>query len=561
MRKFLCFLMMSFIALIQLPSYVAAGEIDYSKPFPLSLLEYPISDSPFDPWIILDVDNIQVNSDNTTQVQNEEMVCINPTNTANAVAVWRDFRLGYRRVGVGYTFDGGQTWSDVLFDVPYRPRASDPVLTVDDDGNYYACTLEYEGTFDEPSGLYVRKSTDGGMSWSEPVIAIDSVEGVFEDKQWITLDRSSGPTNGNIYISWTRFGDITEILLVSSTDGGETYSDPVYVSDEAGVQWSVPTVGAGGEVFVAWLQFYYPTRGIFLDVSTDQGQTFGQDQLIVPTTVSQDHINGEILVIAYPALNSDVSLLSPYLGNLYIAYMDENVTDMDIFFMKSEDNGATWSEPIRLNDDPEHNGADQFHPWITVDETGVIHAIFYDRRLDSRNRLFDLYYTRSGDAGETWLPNERITTVSSNPGDARLAGLIGEYIGLDAWQGEVQMVWTDTRNGNQDVFSGRMSPTGIEDDVVSVPDRLRLQTPYPNPFNASVGVSFQSSEEASVKLEIVDILGRKTAMLFDGICRTGINRFVWDGTDMAGGEVASGTYFVRMSGPDGVQVKKAVLLR
>ncbi len=50
-------------------------------------------------------------------------------------------------------------------------------------------------------------------------------------------------------------------------------------------------------------------------------------------------------------------------------------------------------------------------------------------------------------------------------------------------------------------------------------------------------------------------------MLFDGVCQTGINRFVWDGTDMTGGEVASGTYFVRMSGLDGVQVKKAVLLR
>ena len=561
MRKFFCFLMMSFIVLIQLPSDIAAGEIDYTKPFRLSILEYPISDAPYDPWtIILDVDNIQINSDNTTQVQNEEMVCINPTNTANAVAVWRDFRLGYRRVGVGYTFDSGQTWHDTLLYVPPHPRQSDPVLVVDDDGTYYANTLTLEWSMDEPSGIYIQKSTDGGMSWSDPYIAIDSVQGVFEDKQWMAIDRTSGPTNGNIYISWTRFSEITEILLVTSTDGSETYSDPVAVSDDYGVQWSVPTVGAWGDVFVAWFQ-YYPTRGIFLDVSSDQGQTFGQDQLLAYTDFWPDEIGGGIMVFPYPALNSDVSLLSPYMGNLYMAFMDENVTDMDIFFMKSEDNGANWTEPSRLNDDPEHNGADQFHPWIEVDETGTIHAIFYDRRLDDQNMLFDLFYTKSDDAGETWLPNERITTESSDPREARLAGLIGEYIGLDAWQGEVQMVWTDVRNGNQDVFSGRMSPTGIEDDIVSVPDRLRLHTPYPNPFNASVGVSFQSVEEASVSLEIVDILGRKAATLFDGVCRTGINRFVWDGTDMTGGEVASGTYFVRMSTSDGVQVKKAVLLR
>jgi hypothetical protein len=560
MPRFLGLFMIGFFVFIQFPANITAADIDYRGPFPLSLLEYPISDTPYDPWTILDVDNIQINSDRTTEVQNEEMVCINPTNTANAVAIWRDFREGYRRIGIGYTFDSGQTWHDTLLYVPPHPKQSDPVLTVDDDGNFYACTLSLTSDLSR-SGIYVQKSTDGGISWSDPVVAIDSVQDAFEDKQWMTLDRTSGPTNSNIYISWTRFTDVTEILLVSSTDGGESYSDPVTVSDDYGVQWSVPTVGAWGDVFVAWFQ-YYPTRGIFLDVSTDEGRTFGQDRLITRTSTWDVEINGGIWVFPFPALNCDVSPLSPYMGNLYLAFMDENVTDMDIFFMKSEDSGNTWSERLRLNDDPEHNGADQFHPWITVDDVGVIHAVFYDRRLDAEhNWLFDVYYTRSEDAGETWSPNERITTVSSDPSQAILAGLIGEYIGLDAWQGEVHMVWTDTRNGNQDVFSGRMSATGIDDHIAAVPEMLRLQMPYPNPFNASVAVVFQADREVPAKLEIVDILGRKTAVLFDGICRAGVNRFTWDGIDMAGSEVSSGAYFVRMSAPDGVQVKKTVLLR
>lgn len=439
-------------------SSIRADEIDYSKPFPLEALEYPISDAPYVPPVVLDVDNIQINSDHTTQVQNEESVCINPTNVANAVAIWRDFRLGYRQVGFGYTFDGGQTWYDDLLDVPIRPWISDPVLTVDNDGNYFACTLGYEGTFDEPSGIYVQKSTDGGMTWSEPVIAIDSVQGVFEDKQWITLDRTSSPANGNIYISWTRFFS-TQILLVSSYDGGQSYSEPVVVSDQEGVQWSVPVVGISGQLFVAWFQ-YYPTRGILMDVSLDQGMTFGVDQVITTTSASSGEINGGITVFPFPALTSDINPLSPYAGNLYVAFMDRNVTDMDIFFKRSEDNGNTWSGEVRINDDAVHNGADQFHPWISVDDSGIIHAIFYDRRLDQNNWLFDLFYTKSSDGGVTWSPNERITTVSSSPGDARLAGLIGEYIGLSAWGGEVQMVWTDTRNGNQDVFSARLPSVG-----------------------------------------------------------------------------------------------------
>jgi len=44
-------------------------------------------------------DNWKINSDATVQVQNEQQVAVNPIDPDNLVAVWRDFRLGYRRVG------------------------------------------------------------------------------------------------------------------------------------------------------------------------------------------------------------------------------------------------------------------------------------------------------------------------------------------------------------------------------------------------------------------------------------------------------------------------------
>jgi hypothetical protein len=61
-------------------------DVDLTRPFPLSQIEYPISVAPYNPWLVLDVDNIQVNSDQTTQVQNEESLFINPVLTDNAVA-------------------------------------------------------------------------------------------------------------------------------------------------------------------------------------------------------------------------------------------------------------------------------------------------------------------------------------------------------------------------------------------------------------------------------------------------------------------------------------------
>ena len=554
---FTCFVLFS----AAIPPSAQAIKPDYSRPFPISLLDYPTTGGQSNPWP-LDVVNIQVNHDNTSQLQNEEMVAINPTNTDDAVALWRDFRLGYRRIGVGYTVDAGQTWHDTLMVIPPYPWQSDPVLAVDTSGNYFGCFICLN-TQTTRSGIYVQKSTNNGVTWSTPVAAVDSAPGAFEDKQMIVINKNPGPSYGDIHIAWARFTNNQQsnhIMMVSSTNAGQSFGDTVEVSLMDGVQWPVPAVGSNNDIYVAW--FGYSPGGIFFSASHDRGQSFDPEQQIESINATSENLNGNILVFPFPALTSDCNLASPNVGNLYIAFMDLNSTDMDIFFTRSQDGGASWSDRIRLNDDAEHNGADQFHPWLSVDNMGVIHAIFYDRRLDvPHNLLFDVYYTKSTDGGLTWSPNERITNVSSDPRQAITAGLIGEYIGLSAWNDQVQMVWTDTRNGNQDVFSGRMTPTGIAEGSANLPKDIQLENPYPNPFNGSVQLNFYSAKATHVRADIFDILGREVSNIVDGSCQKGLNRFIWKGVDDNGQDVSSGVYFVRLSAGGNSQIKKALLLR
>ncbi|TET16788.1 MAG: hypothetical protein E3J78_08365, partial [Candidatus Cloacimonadota bacterium] len=88
-----------------------------------------------------DFENIKINNDSTTEVQNEEQIVMNPTDSTNIVAVWRDFRFGYRQVYYGFTFDGGVTWNQERFVEPQYAWDSDPGLTVDSDGNFYVVLL------------------------------------------------------------------------------------------------------------------------------------------------------------------------------------------------------------------------------------------------------------------------------------------------------------------------------------------------------------------------------------------------------------------------------------
>ncbi len=427
---------------------------------------------------VTDFMNQRINSV-TTNIQNEEQIAINPLDSMNMVAAWRDFRLGYRRVGVGYTLDGGVTWHDTLLSGTPYAWDSDPGITVDADGNFYVVVLSLPEDA-STSGIFVFKSSDGGVSWSGPYTVVDENSGVFEDKELIACDRvPDSPHLGNLYVAWTRFYDYINggINFAFSQDGGVTWNGPIHIGSAIyGVQWPVTAVGDSGTVYVAWLDFSY--NRLVIAKSTDGGATFSDPEPITNINNGWFYINPDLLVISYPSLGADVNRESPYYGYLYVAYADSTANrGSDVFFRRSTDGGETWSQPIRLSDDSATSTADQFHPWLDVDQNGVITVIFYDRRNDTNNLLMDVYITQSFDGGETWTPNRRVTSVSSDP-SASKSGLIGEYIGLDTWNAKPFMVWTDTREGTQDVYFG-MDTTEVsvsESPVAVEPVRMLKQT-------------------------------------------------------------------------------------
>lgn len=445
-------------------------------------------------------ENIKLNADTTLELQNEEQIAINPTNPANMVCVWRDFRLGYRQIGWGYTFDGGATWTDggLLVEPNYQFQ-SDPGVTADNQGVFYAVVLSSDGTWG--NGLYVLRSADGGISWGPPLEVISHVPDTFEDKEFIACDRTDGPHAGNLYVVWNRFildPASTQIIMSRSTDSGLSWSDIVPVSEVIDVHYPIPVVGSEGELYVAWSEVEWfepgPENSIKIDVSIDGGVTFGTDHKVTDVLTSSVLINGGILAYSSPHMDADITG-GPYSGRLYVSFMDQRdgYGDYDIWVTGSDDHAVTWSTPVRINDDLPDNGCDQFHPWLTVDNTGIVTVAFLDRRDDPGNLSYHCYLTQSVDGGTTWSANVRISTEPSNPlfalrdpvpapdraafdvktrdpGHplrAPMAGLLGEYIGVVAHDGVPTPVWTDIRNGNQDVFAGY-----CDDDVAVLIQRF-----------------------------------------------------------------------------------------
>lgn len=104
------------------------------------------------------------------------------------------------------------------------------------------------------------------------------------------------------------------------------------------------------------------------------------------------------------------------------------------------------------------------------------------------------------------------------------------------------------------------SPLPASDVTEDVPgiSTLRLDAPSPSPFASEAELSFTLSEAARVELAVYDAHGRLVRSLLAAELPVGIHSATWNGKNDAGEHVASGVYFVRLSGPRDSATRKIV---
>ncbi len=390
--------------------------------------------------------------------------------------------VGYNDEGdhVSYSADGGSTWRQSrLSTYPgVLATSGDPVVAAGPNNRFYHAFLA--GNALGQSTIGVARSENGGASWSAPTNATATVTGTlggFHDKEWMAVDNNPASRfRGNVYVSWTMFGPQTSsIRFVRSTDGGLTWSQALALTElspednlaEQVVQGSFIATGPGGEVYVAW----YDSRvsGIRLRKSVDGGATFS-DPVTALSPVGftfSVFLTGNFDVPAFPQIAVDSSS-GPGRGTVYVtANALTGAGHMDVFLTRSSDGGATWSAPLRVNNDA--TTTDQFMPAIAVAENGNVGVAFYDRRNDpDNNSLVDVYLALSSDNGRTFFTNQRVTTanwpVLPTPLGFR-AGYHGDYIQMAAAGNNFYVAWGDDRSGQDpDVYVAVVPASGAVSD-------------------------------------------------------------------------------------------------
>ncbi len=393
--------------------------------------------------------NIKISDESTPS---EVTIAFNPINTQNLVAA-ANIETYF------YSFDGGRTWAVRKLESTYGVWG-DPCIISDMRGNFYYFHLSNSYT-DGGSWLdriICQRSDDGGITFNNGSFMGANAPHL-QDKEWAAVDNSYSPFRNNIYTAWTQCGQknyneegasmnpqdsASNIIFCYSTDAGETWSQRKRINELSGAECQdagattlgvVPCVGLNGEVYLVWASPY----GIMLDRSTDGGITFFDKDIKVADLPGNFKfpVPGVYRCFGFPSMACDMSN-SNYRGKLYISWCDQSngYDNTDVWISSSENEGLTWSRPVKVNDD--NGNKHQFFNWMTVDqETGIIYVVFYDRR-NYDDDMTDVYLASSTDGGRTFL-NERI---SDKPFFPLSETFMGDYTNITAVNGMVRPIWT-----------------------------------------------------------------------------------------------------------------------
>lgn len=153
---------------------------------------------------------------------------------------------------------------------------------------------------------------------------------------------------------------------------------------------------------------------------------------------------------------------------------------------------------------------------------------------------------------ERWPDDAEWTVRGSAAG--RLHLTTGRDLEIDRGAG-----WARFHGGEAVETGDRLRPAGS--DSVPLPMGFTLGTPSPNPFNPIVQLPFSLDATAEIRLEIVDMLGRRIRVLQQGRLEAGYHVATWNGLDEQGLAAASGMYLARLRQGERQSVAKLMLLK
>ena len=235
-------------------------------------------------------------------------------------------RFPYSDLRFARSLDGGRRFQPAVTvnDDADGPPSSHTfhTLIIAADGTIYVSWIDGRATADEHHGggsgpqIRIARSTDRGTSFSKSILVAEGA------CPCCRTAMAAGP-EGRLAVAWrsVRDGDVRDIVVSRSEDGGETFSAPVVVHEDGwridGCPHAGPSLAVDGEgrLHVAWYTGAEGGAGVFHAVSTDGGTTFGHVRPLMA---------GEWVPVSLVSLATDAG------GRVWAAWDDRRVDPVTV---------------------------------------------------------------------------------------------------------------------------------------------------------------------------------------------------------------------------------------
>lgn len=371
---------------------------------------------------------VQIGTDPYTNTTSQHQTMVEPDTYSfgsTIVAAIQSGRFtdgGASNVGWATSSNGGGSWTSgflpgtTVFATPAGPynRVSDPAVAYDAaHSTWMIATLAIttSGSTVLGAAVIVNQSTNGGTTWSNPVVVHAASGAENLDKEWIVCDdTATSPFYGHCYVEWDDNGSGNRIHMSTSTDGGTTWGSQQNTANNATGIGGQPLVQPGGTVIVPIDNANETSLLAF--TSTNGGSSWSST--VTVTTIRAHTVAGSLRSGPLPTAEIDGA------GKVFVVWEDcrfETRCRANDLVMSTSSNGTSWSAVTRIPADAVGSGVDHFIPGLAVDKStsgSSAHLVlgFYYYPVSSCSSStcnLNIGYVSSTDGGAHWTTTTNIT--------------------------------------------------------------------------------------------------------------------------------------------------------
>jgi hypothetical protein len=386
----------------------------------------------------------QVSQDIFTDTQAQHNTEVEPDTFASGSTIVSAFQVG--RVSGGGSSDigwatstnGGATWTHgylpgITTNVggPFG-QASDASVAFDPKLNVWL--ISSLGISGSTVDVLTSRSTDGGLTWSNPVTTATGSN----DKNWIVCDGTpSSPHYGNCYTEYDITSSGDSIRMRTSTDGGATWGPALAPGGSPTGLGGQPVVLPNGDVVVPYESLRSQIRSFR---STNGGSSWNSTVLV--SSISHHTVAASLRESPLPSAEADAA------GTVYVTWADcrfrSGCPSNDIVLAKSTSE-TTWSAPTRVPIDAVSSTDDHFVPGIGVDPAtsgssariGLTYYYYPTANCTSSTCQLDVGYISSVNGGTSWSAATQLAgpmSLSWLPNTSQ-GRMFGDYISTSVLSG------------------------------------------------------------------------------------------------------------------------------